>query len=100
MGLAAEQAGMKIIETTTAAGCLDDYKDMIDIYKEAKKMHSLDFTLSKNLQKADDARAKMKDLSLYLEMCTVKLEELLVQVYPLFHQFTELEGQDDLKKAH
>jgi hypothetical protein len=73
---------------------------MIDTYKEAKDMRDLDFTISTNLQKADDARAKMKDLSLTLDMCTAKLEEILVQVYPLFHEFTELEGPDDLKKAH
>lgn len=100
MGVAAEAAGMDIIKTTVAAGCLDGYREMIAVYKEADTMQSLDFTLSKNLQKADDARAKMKELSLFLDMCTMKLEEFLVQVYPLFHEFTELEGEEDLKKAH
>lgn len=100
MGLAAEHAGMDIIKATVALGCLDDYRDMITTYKEAKDMRDLDFTLSPNLQKADDARAKMKDLSINLDMCTKKLEEQLVGVYPLFHSFTELEGPGDLKKAH
>jgi hypothetical protein len=100
MGAAAEAAGMEIIKTNVMAGCLDDYRAMIATYKEAKDMRDLDFTISSNLQKADDARAKMKELSLTLDMCAQKLEGVLVQVYPLFHEFTELEGPDDLKKAH
>lgn len=100
MGRAAEAAGMQVIKTNVMAGCLDDYREMIATYKDAKSMRNLDFTISTNLQKADDARAKMKELSLTLEMCTTKLEDFLVQVYPLFHQFTELKGPDDLKKAH
>eukprot|EP00746_Dinoflagellata_sp_MGD_P065720 gnl/MRDRNA2_/MRDRNA2_27350_c0_seq1.p1 gnl/MRDRNA2_/MRDRNA2_27350_c0~~gnl/MRDRNA2_/MRDRNA2_27350_c0_seq1.p1 ORF type:complete len:985 (-),score=237.08 gnl/MRDRNA2_/MRDRNA2_27350_c0_seq1:114-3068(-) len=100
MGAAAEAAGMEIIKTNVMAGCLDDYRALIATYKEAKDMRNLDFTISSNLQKADDARAKMKELSMSLDLCTQKLESVLVQVYPLFHEFTELEGPDDLKKAH
>lgn len=96
-GYFAEQCGTDLRQSIVKMDCLDSYRQLMATYKEAKDLRSLDFTRAENLQKSDDARAAMKDLSMDMAICTKKIEEELVLSYPFYHEFAELKNLNDYK---
>merc|ERR1719161_642565 len=83
----AKSAGDALASAFT--GCVDSYTELLATYKGADDVRKLDFTLSENLLKADDAVAKLKDLTPAVEACAKDVEKLSTESFPLYQAFSE-----------
>merc|ERR1719235_83280 len=89
MGTQAKIASNDLRDLIPASGCVDNYKELLAVYKDTREIQSMDFTMAVNLQKADDAIAKMKTLTPATEACAKNIQAQTMLSFPLYWDFSE-----------
>lgn len=95
LGMMANKASGIAAKLLVDGTCTDAYSELLATYNEAQSIKDLDFSNAADLEKADTAIQKMKELSPIAEGCAKKAEEFNVKTYPWFVEYAESLSSDD-----
>lgn len=95
LGMMANKASGIAAKLLVDGTCTDAYSELLATYNEAQSTKDLDFSNAADLEKADTAIQKMKELSPIVQGCAKKAEEFNVKTYPWFVEYAESLSSDD-----
>jgi hypothetical protein len=95
LGMMANKASGIAAKLLVDGTCTDAYSELLAVYNEAQSTKDLDFSNAADLEKADTAIQKMKELSPIAEGCAKKAEDFNVKTYPWFVEYAESLSSDD-----
>lgn len=95
LGMMANKASGIAAKLLVDGTCTEAYSELLAVYNEAQSTKELDFSNAADLEKADTAIQKMKELSPIAEGCAKKAEEFNVKTYPWFVEYAESLSSDD-----
>lgn len=78
--------------------CPDAYISLLEAYRDAESIRSMDFALAANLQKADDNLQKLRKLTPKVDACAKSSEARIKLSYPFFEEFSETVSEDDFQE--
>jgi hypothetical protein len=95
LGMMANKASGIAAKLLVDGTCTEAYSELLATYNEAQSTKDLDFSNAEDLEKADIAIRKMKELTPIAQGCAKKAEEFNVKTYPWFVEYAESLSSDD-----
>lgn len=95
LGMMASKASGVAAKLLLDGECVDAYTELLTHYNSASSLKDADFGSAENLEKADTAIQKMKELTPTAEGCGKKAEEFNVATQPWYVEYVESLGDDD-----
>lgn len=98
MGMAVKLSAGELGHGIASAGCLESYDELLTLYAQAKDVRKGDFTLAKDLQKADATTATLRDVTPEVESCAKASERLGMASYPFYKELAEADSMDEFQE--
>eukprot|EP00746_Dinoflagellata_sp_MGD_P126749 gnl/MRDRNA2_/MRDRNA2_61501_c0_seq1.p1 gnl/MRDRNA2_/MRDRNA2_61501_c0~~gnl/MRDRNA2_/MRDRNA2_61501_c0_seq1.p1 ORF type:complete len:833 (+),score=195.50 gnl/MRDRNA2_/MRDRNA2_61501_c0_seq1:108-2606(+) len=98
MGMAVKLAAGELGHGIASAGCLESYDELLKLYADAKEVRKGDFTMAKDLQKADATTATLKTVTPEVESCAKSSESLGMASYPFYKELAEADSKEEFQE--